>query len=254
LEFTDYQGKTKSTPLTVADIARRQEKEVKAFAPMAGDLTFIRHDIPIAEGFSGSPVVSLRDGKVVGVQSSTLKDAAFVGFAVHRQHIHKFDWKTPARDLKDPILTSVDTVLARKSAQAVPYRPNPIATAPKEPPPVKITLGGIEVEAPFVHHGYIEKDAFKVLEKYIEDQDWYLSEQFSGRRLKHLQDLLDRTSVARISNPLLGFEVLVPKGYRYSVLPTDKGGVLLALYDGEGDPFADGPHMVGQSGGHCWGS
>jgi enterochelin esterase-like enzyme len=33
-----------------------------------------------------------------------------------------------------------------------------------------------------------------------------------------------------------------------------KGGVLLALYDGEGDPFADGPHMVGQSGGHCWGS
>ena len=28
------------------------------------------------------------------------------------------------------------------------------------------------------------------------------------------------------------------------------GGVLSPLYSGEGDPFADGPHVIGQSGGH----
>ncbi len=31
---------------------------------------------------------------------------------------------------------------------------------------------------------------------------------------------------------------------------TDRGGGLLALHSGEGDPLGDGPHVVGQAGGH----
>ena len=77
---------------------------------------------------------------------------------------------------------------------------------------MKVKVDGIEVEAPFIYHGYVEKDARKVIEKYVEDKDWYLTERFDGKRLKHLQDLLDRVPLARISNPILGFQVLVPKG------------------------------------------
>jgi Trypsin-like peptidase domain len=234
LEFRSEAGEAKNKPITVFQMARHQMVGLEAFAPMKADLTFIQHNILIAGGFSGSPVVSLRDGKVVGLQSSTLPDAAFVGFAIHRQHVRGFDWRIPPNNLEKPILVSVDTALAWKSAPAVPFKANPVAVPkpPKgeAPPPVKVKLGGIEVEAPFIHHGYVEPDARKVIEKYVEDKDWYLTEQFGGNRLTRLQDLLDRVPVARISNPLLGFQVLVPKGYRYSAQPTEQPNGLLVTF------------------------
>src|SRR5206468_1649841 len=134
-------------------------------------------------------------------------------------------------------LVSADSALARKAAPAVPFKATPAAFSASplgKTPPVKVKLGGIEVEAPFVHHGYIERDARKVIEKYVEDKDWYLTEQFGGNRLKQFQDLLDRVPVARISNPLLGFQVLVPKGYRYSAQPTEKPNGLLVTFSPAG--------------------
>ena len=98
---------------------------------------------------------------------------------------------------------------------------------------MKVKVDGIEVEAPFIHHGYVEKDARKVIEKYVEDKDWYLTERFDGKRLKHLQDLLDRAPVARISNPILGFQVLVPKGYRYNAQATEEPNGLLVTFQSE---------------------
>ena len=63
---------------------------------------------------------------MVGIQSSTLMDAVFVGFAVHRQHVRGFD-KIPPSNLNKPIIVSVDAALAWKSASAVPFKANQVA-------------------------------------------------------------------------------------------------------------------------------
>jgi len=240
LSFTTYDGYHNADPITVAQMADARKIPLKEFAPLGGELTLVRHSIPIAAGFSGCPVLT-EDGKVVGLQSSTLKDAAFVGFAVHYKHIEAFEWDKNPKRLVAIDLTNfnADRVLALTNARPVKYKTEPLSDqAPpkgKEPLPVKIKLGGIDVEAPFIHHGYVERDAKTVIEKYVQDKEWYNKEEFGGVRVQRLQELLDRTQLARISNPLLGFQMLVPKGYRYSALPTKNPDGLLVTFDPPAD-------------------
>lgn len=72
-----YHGPQTAEPITVEKMAEMRLLPLDAFKPFAADLTLLRHGIPIAPGYSGCPIVT-GEGKVVGVQSSTLKDAAFV--------------------------------------------------------------------------------------------------------------------------------------------------------------------------------
>ena len=227
-------GYVSADPVTVAEIVKRQRLPRESFRPFADDLTFLRHDILIARGYSGCPVVTAQ-GKLVGVQSATLQDAAFVGFAIHGKHIRGFDWdRKPLRlTALDLSKFNIDKVLASTAARPVPYKPE-VAAPPapaNDPPPVKVKLGGVEVEAPFIHHGYVERNARTVIEKYVQDKEYYTVEKFGGMRVMRLQELLDRTELARISNPVLGFQMLVPKGYRYSAQTTTKPDGLLVTFD-----------------------
>jgi S1-C subfamily serine protease len=233
LPAAPYAGHHSSDPITVADIARHQRLRVEAFKPFVGDLTFLRHDIPIAPGYSGCPIVTEK-GQVAGVQSSTLPDASFVSFAVHAKHIRKFDWERKPVDLVavDLSKSAASQVLALTAAGPAPFAADVVPDGKKgeDPPPIKVKLGGVAVEAPFVHHGYIERDARTVIEKYVQDKEWYLQEQYGGMRVLRLQELLDRMPVARISNPVLGFQMLVPKGYRYSAQATTKPDGILVTF------------------------
>lgn len=222
--------------LTIAELADRQRIPLENFRPFSPDLRYLQHTITIAGGFSGCPLVT-KDGKVVGLQASTLPDDQFVSFAVHQKHIQQFDWgRKPAKlialNLED---FNVDRVLRQTAARRVVYDPEasrpPVKLPERKHASVKIRLGGIDVEAPFVHHGYVERDARTVIEKYVQDKQWYTEEKFGAMRVIRLQELLDRTPLARISNPLLGFQMLVPKGYRYSAQSTSKPDGLLVTFD-----------------------
>lgn len=228
-----YHGPLTDEPITVEQMARMRLLEPSAFKPFAADLTFLRHGIPIAPGYSGCPIVT-GEAKVVGVQSSTLKDAAFVGFAVHHKHIHQFDWDRRPVNLAAVDLThsDIEQVLAQTAARPVPFEAQPVPAADGDGlRPVKIKLGGVEVDAPFIHHGYVERDAKTVIEKYVQDKEWYIQEPFGGMRVLRLQELLDRTRLARISNPVLGFQMLAPKGYRYSAQATTNPDGLVVTFD-----------------------
>ncbi len=237
LVFTDYSGHAKNSPISLLEIARQQKRKVVEFRPWEQDLTFIQHDIRISEGFSGSPIVSLRDGLVVGIQSSTIKNSSDVGFAVHRQHFFDFDWNRPAHDLSKPILAPVQTAFAVTAAPAVPFRVNPVPASlpPQGNPrlPVKVKLAGIEVEAPFIHRGYIDPQATatEVIEKFIDNKKYYSEDVYGEVRKVQLDRLLKRGPMAIISNPLLKIQFLVPKGYRINALQTDSpNGVLVTLH------------------------
>lgn len=228
LPVTAYSNISIPRAITIGAIAEAQRRKIEAYAPFEKGLTFIQHQIPIADGFSGCPIVTDR-AEVVGLQSSTLPDAAFVGFAVHAMHLRGFPWNNPARKLNafDLARFDVSQLFAHKSAERIRFAPSAARLLDEG---TEITLGGIKVNAPFIHHGYIEGTALEVVEKYIQDKEWYLIEKFGGLRLRRLQELLAHDSLARISNPVLGLEMLVPKGYRIGVSATDEPHGMLVTF------------------------
>lgn len=128
--------------------------------------------------------------------------------------------------------SGIEQVLAQTAARPVPFDAKPVPAADGDGPrPVKIKLGGVEVDAPFIHHGYVERDARTVIEKYVQDKEWYTHEGFGGMRVLRLQELLNRTQLARISNPLLGLQMLAPKGYQYSAQSTTKPDGLVVTFN-----------------------
>ncbi len=233
LKVALFEGKYVAEVITVKQWADQLLlSDTSKFKPFAADATFVRHGIPIALGYSGCPIVT-GDAKVIGIQSSKLEVAPRVGIAVHYKHIRDFDWKQKPVALAALDLTksNADQLLVHTSAPPVAFRAEPAGpTTASATRPTTIKLGGVEVEAPLIHHGYVERDALTVIKKYIQDKEWYLTEQYGGIRILRLQQLLDRTRLARISNPLLGFQMLVPEGYRYSAQSTTKPDGMLVTF------------------------
>ena len=215
-------GKYAAEVLTVSEWAKKLHRNVADFSPFAGDLSLVRHNITAPHGYSGCPIFTA-NAEVVGVQSSRLKDDSNIGFAVHFKHIRDFNWSKAPVSLNAINLAdySAGKLLAWTSTPPLSFKAETSSEAARSQTfPLRIKLGGVEVDAPLIHHGYVERDALTVIDKYIEDKGWYFTEQLGGIRLLRLQELLDRTRLARISNPLLGIHMLVPEGYRYSACPT----------------------------------
>lgn len=208
-------------------------KRAELFVPLAPDLLLIRHRVPIAPGHSGAPVVDA-DGRVFGVQCSRARAAQNIGFAVHVKHLRNFFGRpTKPTKLEDLSLANlkVDSVLTRTNATPVAFHPQTADGGQSDiSRPLTISLGKRNVEAPFIYHGYVEADAATVIQKYIEDRDWFLYEPDSGVRVLRLQQLLKRSRFARISNPLLGLQLLVPEGYQYGAKKTvNPTGIVVTL-------------------------
>lgn len=218
--------------LTITQWAARLVAKPESFAPLAPDLLLLRHGIPIAPGHSGCPIVTI-GGKVIGIQSSALPDADHVGYAIHVKHLQNFNQRSPAKELKNIDIAKWTLDKHMRVTSVSPHLVQPSSAPPnlvKAKVPLTIKLGGIDVEAPFIHHGYVERDAVTVINKYIQDKEWYLVESGGGTRIIRLQQLLNRTRLARISNPTLGLQVLVPEGYGYSVEALPAPGVLLVTF------------------------
>ena len=120
-------------------------------------------------------------------------------------------------------------IVALSSCDSAPttseIKPTPTSTTP-----LVATRRDINVNTSFVHHGYIKEDASTIVKQYIQDKDWYLYTPYSGTHIMRLQELLNRTRMARITNPAIGFQMLVPEGYRYSALSTeDRNDILLTF-------------------------
>lgn len=226
LTATPFEGDLEHAEVTVKAMAAAQGRSVRDYAPLVEDLSFLQHSINIAPGCSGCPVVNAA-GEVVGIQCSTLPGASAVGFAVRYLHLTNFNWKRPARDLaKDgPKVGNVADVLNLSSAKPVPYAEKPPVT--KTPLKAAIRVGDRTIECPFHEIGYVERRAETVIAKYMQDQEYYQEKAFRTIRRQRLQELLDRTKVVRITNPVLGLEFLVPSGYTYGVQPTSKAKGLL---------------------------
>ncbi|HEY1067215.1 MAG TPA: hypothetical protein VGE52_13935, partial [Pirellulales bacterium] len=235
-----YRGDYAARIENVRDLRKKMALPSGSFKPWGDDLTFIQHGIPIAKGYSGCPIVT-EAGRVVGVQSSTLPDAPFVSFAVHSRHVEEFQWHAPRRTLTELDLAnySLDHAFRRTNAEPTAFAAQPAETvsrsgsstpAARAELPLRIKLGGVEVDAPFVHLGYVERDAPTVISRYVQDKEWYTAEAYGGSRVLRLQQLLDRTELARIANPLLGLEMLVPKGYEYSAFPTQNPDGLIVTF------------------------
>lgn len=242
-----YSGALGSDTPTIAEIAQSQRRQERDYAPLHPKLRLIRHQIPIAAGYSGCPILS-EDARVVGVQSSTLPDAAFVGFAVHFDHLTRFPWKKPSTPLKSLDLKQNDAskYFRQTAAQRVPYRAQTETRVLDFN--ATLDLGGVAVKAPFLHHGYVTGDAKEIVERYVQDKEWYLVEKYGGQRLRRLQQLLDRTQLARITNPVLGMDFLVPKDYQIGATPTtNPKGLLITLTPPEGrsaSPPYDAPLSI----------
>lgn len=232
LELALYEGHHIAELLTIEQWAKRLLLPVDTFHPLGRDVVFLRHGIAIAPGYSGCPILTA-DARVVGIQSSHLKGAPFIGFAIHVRHIHAFNWSRQPMDLADIALSAQNRseLLVSTDAPALPYHIEP-AQAPqaKATYPLSIALAGVAVDAPIYHNGYVERDALIVIQNYVQDKEWYFQEEYGGVRVRRLQELLDRTRLARLSNPLLGLDVLVPEGYTYSAVSTEHpDGFILIL-------------------------
>jgi hypothetical protein len=231
LELALYQGDHIAEVFTAEQWAQRLLMPLSDFQPLSPDVTFLRHGISIAPGYSGCPIVTA-EGKVVGIQSSVLKNAPFIGFAIHYKHIRDFNWQRQPEDLEavDLARSNINRLLSKTSAPPVAFRVEPVTTSQLDARPLTIKLDGIDVEAPFIHNGYVERDALTVIRDHVQDKEWYTEEEFGGTRILRLQELLNRTRLARISNPLLGLQMLVPEGYRYSASPTSNPNGLLVTF------------------------
>lgn len=240
---------SKAEVITIKSMAKRLAIPPESFklqgdrtAALDYNLKMVRHGIPVAPGYSGCPVVT-DDGKVVGIQSSTLENAPIVGFAIHYSHLDTFDWRRPGRKLRDFKFESqtASVVLKPMSAPHTVFRTE--GAKSKSSLSATIILEGLKVEAPLIHEGYVEEsDAFVVIKKYIHDKEWYFQEEFGGIRILRLQQLLRRTRLARITNPTLGFQMLVPEGYRYSVQSTTAPDGMLLTFMPQLDRKTDPPY------------
>lgn len=210
-------GRLNANPVktTVGQIARDLVRNVRTFAPLDENLVLWQHGMPLAAGCSGSPVLTA-SGKVIGVASSVLPGAPHVSFGVHVRHLRDFNGSLPPRDLEtNPVARSAGDALVSRQAGAG-----------REPPAPRIRFGTQEIEAPLLHLGYVEADADRVIRRYVQDQKRF-RDFFTAERL---QAVLDSRKVAHLSNPVLGFRLLAPRGYSYTLSRNEsKDGVVLEL-------------------------
>lgn len=109
------------------------------------------------------------------------------------------------RDLeKEPVTAIPNNVLGWRADN------QPSIQSPSIP---RIRFGSEQVEAPCLQVGFVERNAETVIRRYIQDQKRF-REFYTADRLSKL---LAERKVVHITNPVLGFRLLVPQGYLYSV-------------------------------------
>lgn len=213
LDLSSFRGEINAEPIKAAELQEAlPSPEVPGKMVPYGDTVLLRHSTFSFPGMSGGPVLDGR-GRVIAVQIGTLPKASNVSFAVHAKHVGDLNLANRPRVFTGA--TVADSEIH-----------NALTVERKAAPPVLIRLGDEEVDARCFHFGYVPADADTVLERYIQDKRRFL-EFFTRERLR---TLLDGTRVAHITNPTLGFRVLVPKGYAYDVVETQaRTGVVVTF-------------------------